>query len=62
MICSLGNSLFIYLRNKSFMAETRIMWREAKPGADEIHTEYLRLRQKHGKDNEAVERGIRAFY
>ncbi len=62
-LVSVGHEyIFVYLRNKSCMTETRIMWREAKPGADEIHTEYLRLRQEHGKDNEAVERGIRAFY
>ena len=62
-LVSVGHEyIFVYLRNKSFMTETRIMWREAKPGADEIHAEYLRLRHEHGKDNESVERGIRAFY
>ena len=62
-LVSVGHEyILVYLRNRSFIAETGITWREAKPGTDEIYTEYLRLRQEHGRDNEVVEQGIRSFY
>jgi adenine-specific DNA-methyltransferase len=62
-LVSVGHEyILVYLRNKNFMKEANIVWREAKPGAAEIQAEYLRLRKQHGKDNKAVEQGIREFY
>ena len=62
-LVSVGHEyILVYLRNKSFMTGAGIVWREAKPGAAEIQSEYLRLRQQYGKVSKAVEKGIREFY
>jgi adenine-specific DNA-methyltransferase len=40
--------IVIYALSKATLRENRTIWREAKPGAQEIWDEYLRLREKHG--------------
>jgi adenine-specific DNA-methyltransferase len=54
--------MIVYARNESHLRTIDTYWREEKPGAKEIHEEYLRLRKLHGSDNNAVEAGIREFY
>jgi len=52
----------LYARNKQHFKDNGIKWREAKPGASEILSEYLSLRDSLGDDDAAVEQGIRNFY
>lgn len=54
--------ILVYSKNRCYLKDNGIIWREAKPGADEIQAEYLRLREKYGTNNKAVEEGIRLFY
>ncbi len=54
--------MLVYLKNRSFLTDNGVIWREAKPGAAEIQAEYSRLRQQHGTNNKAVEAEIRLFY
>jgi adenine-specific DNA-methyltransferase len=62
-LVSIGHEyMLLYCKNKEFLRERKTRWREAKPGAKEIHDEYLRLRKIHGQDNLKVETALRAFY
>lgn len=62
-LVSVGHEyILLYLKNKNYMTNNGVTWREAKPGAAEIQAEYIRLRQKLGKDNNAIENGIKEFY
>jgi len=62
-LVSVGHEyILLYAKNKEYLKEKQIKWREAKPGAKEIHDEYLRLRKIHGKDNSKVEADLRKFY
>ncbi len=54
--------ILVYAKSKGLLAEQGIRWREAKPGAAEIHHEYLRLRSIYGDSNDQVQAGLREFY
>lgn len=62
-LVSVGHEyILMYCKNREFLKEHQVRWREAKPGAREIQDEYLRLRGLYGLDNTKVEVGIRQFY
>ncbi len=50
--------ILVYIRNK----DASIIWREEKPGAEEILNEYNRLKEIHGDDIHSIEIGIKEFY
>lgn len=54
--------ILLYCKNKELLKQRQTKWREAKPGAKEIHDEYLRLRKTYGDDNQKVEIALRDFY
>ena len=54
--------ILVYAKSKGLLAEQGIRWREAKPGAEEIHHEYLKLRSIYGDSNDQVQAGLREFY
>lgn len=60
---SVGHEYMLcFAKDRSFLSQNGILWREAKPGASEIHTEYLRLRELHGNNHLNVEVGLQDFY
>lgn len=62
-LVSVGHEyIVIYVKNKARLTEKKVKWREAKPGAEEIQAEYLRLRALHGANNSSIERDLKAFY
>ena len=62
-LVSVGHEyILLYCKNKELLKQRKTKWREAKPGAKEIHDEYLRLRKNHGNDNQKVEAALRDFY
>lgn len=62
-LVSVGHEyVLLYAKNKPYLSDNGVVWREAKPGAEEIYKEYLRLRHEFGNDNSSVEVGIKAFY
>lgn len=54
--------ILVVAKNKHHLVESDIRWREPKPGAKEIHDEYLRLQKVWGNDYESIQEGIREFY
>lgn len=62
-LLSVGHEyLLCFSKDKSHLNELGILWREAKPGSAEIHTEYLRLRAKYPDDERRIELGLKEFY
>ena len=62
-LVSVGHEyILLYCKSKELLKQRKTKWREAKPGAKEIHDEYLRLRKVHGNDNQKVEVALREFY
>ena len=54
--------VLVYARSKTYLTEKKVRWREAKPGAAEIHNEFLRLKAIHGDAVDKIQIGIRDFY
>lgn len=62
-LVSVGHEyMLMFVKNKNYLQEQKTKWRESKPGAKEILSEYLRLRALHGDNVAAIENGIREFY
>ena len=54
--------MVIYAASRAALREAKVMWREPKPGAQEIWDEYLRLRKIHGTDNDEIEKELVSWY
>ena len=54
--------IVIYALSKAALREKQTIWREAKPGAQEIWEEYLRLREKYGNDDREIEAELSRWY
>jgi adenine-specific DNA-methyltransferase len=60
---SVGHEYMImYARSLATLRELKTVWREPKPGAQEIWDQYLLLRQKLGQDDAAIERDLQEWY
>ena len=63
---SLGHEyMLVYARSLARLKELGTVWRESKPGAQEIWDKYLELRQKHGKRDTAlgsIEENLQQWY
>jgi len=51
-----------YARDKAYLHEMDIKWRQRKKGLDEIYSYYKRLKRQHGKNYKAMTRGIKEWY
>jgi adenine-specific DNA-methyltransferase len=54
--------MLVYANSLATLREHGVVWREPKPGAQEIWEEYSRLHEKHGADHEAVQTALREWY
>jgi|APCry1669189070_1035195.scaffolds.fasta_scaffold00112_13 adenine-specific DNA-methyltransferase len=54
--------MLVYARSLSVLREDKTIWREAKPGAQEIWNEYVRLRSEHDTDDQAIEAALQEWY
>jgi adenine-specific DNA-methyltransferase len=54
--------ILVYTKDKMLLREKNVYWREEKPGAKEIHEEYLRLKKIHKNDFIKIEGGLKDFY
>ena len=52
----------VYSRDKNLLRERSVIWREPKPGAQEIWDKYLKLKEAHGSDFDVMEAGLREWY
>ncbi|WP_024537011.1 DNA methyltransferase [Comamonas badia] len=54
--------MLVYAKSQVNLRGENTIWREEKPGAREIWTKYLELRESRGADDEAIERDLQAWY
>ncbi len=54
--------LTVYARSLSKLRTLKTVWRESKPGADEIMAKYYELKSAHGVDYSAIERELSVWY
>lgn len=54
--------LLVYTHSLDFLKQKGTVWREPKPGAQEIWEEYCGLRQRFGDDDQAVEKALQQWY
>lgn len=54
--------VMVYAKSLAHLRECKTIWREQKPGAQEIWDEYVRLRERHGKDDKAIEAALQAWF
>jgi adenine-specific DNA-methyltransferase len=51
-----------YVRDKAYLTEQKIEWRQRKKGLDEIYGQYDKLRKQHGSDYAAMTAGMKEWY
>jgi adenine-specific DNA-methyltransferase len=62
-LVSVGHEyIMVFAKSKAWLSQNEVRWRETKPGAAEIQTEYLRLKEKHGSNTVAIQKELREFY
>jgi adenine-specific DNA-methyltransferase len=54
--------MLVYARSVDRLRELKTVWREPKPGAQEICEKYCQLRESFGENNEAIERALQEWY
>ncbi|CAA9461937.1 MAG: Type III restriction-modification system methylation subunit [uncultured Rubrobacteraceae bacterium] len=54
--------MLVYARSLATLRKRGVVWREPKPGAQEIWNEYRRLREKHGEYHQAVEDALQEWF
>ncbi|HBR93227.1 MAG TPA: site-specific DNA-methyltransferase [Opitutae bacterium] len=62
-LVSVGHEyILIYAKEKAWLKEKKIIWREEKPGAAEIWEEYLKLKEEYGDDLQQIENRLGAWF
>lgn len=54
--------MIVYARSLAKLRELKTVWREPKPGAQEIWDQYLLLRKKHSDDDKAIAEALQEWY
>ena len=54
--------ILCYFRDALYIREHQIVWREKKQGLDDIYSKYDSLRKQYGKDNERIEKDLKAWF
>ncbi|TVP80952.1 MAG: site-specific DNA-methyltransferase [Puniceicoccaceae bacterium] len=62
-LLSVGHEyILVYAKDKEQLKESKIIWREEKPGAAEIWEEYTKLKEEYGDDLEQIENRLGAWF
>jgi adenine-specific DNA-methyltransferase len=62
-LVSVGHEyMLVYARSLARLRELKTIWRETRPGAQEVWGKYLALRKQHGEDNDAIESALRVWF
>lgn len=54
--------MLVYARSLAKLKEAETVWREPKPGAQDIWEKYLKLREEHGGKDAAIEKDLQEWY
>lgn len=51
-----------YARDKGFLTEQKIEWRQRKKGLDDIYSQHVKLKREHGADYPVMTAGLKKWY
>lgn len=51
-----------YARDKEYLKEKKVLWRQRKKGLDDIYAQYEKLKRTHGTDYVAMTAGLKKWY
>jgi len=54
--------IIVYAKDKAYLDEKKVLWRERKKGIDDIYKKYAQLKKLHKDDFTAIMDGLRAWY
>lgn len=54
--------IICYARNKAFLTEQKIEWRQRKKGLEDIYAQYEKLKREFGADTVAMTAGLKSWY
>ncbi len=54
--------MIVYAKSVDLLRRLKTVWREPKPGAQEIWDQYLKLRTQYGNDDSSIENAIQDWY
>ena len=54
--------MLVYAKSQSYLRSENVLWREEKPGARDIWTQYIALRQTYGDNDSAIESDLQDWY
>ena len=54
--------MLVYAKRLAHLKEQKTIWRQPKPGAQELWDEYVQQRKRHGDDDAAVETGLKGWF
>ncbi len=54
--------IICYAKNKAYLTENKILWRQRKKGLEDIYAEHNRLRKLHGDNFAAMTQGLKEWY
>ncbi len=54
--------ILCYARDKGYLTELKIEWRQRKKGLEDIYAQYEKLKREHGSDYPAITAGMKDWY
>lgn len=51
-----------FVKNKQFLSENKIIWRQRKKGLEDIYKEYEKLKKIYKSDYKAIEKGMKEWF
>lgn len=54
--------IIVYAKDKAYLDEKKILWRERKKGIDDIYKKYAQLKREHGKDFALIMEGLKTWF
>lgn len=54
--------ILVFAKDKEYLIDQNIHWREEKPGAREIYNFFLKSKKQHGDNFEEIEKELKTFY
>lgn len=54
--------IIVYAKDKTYLDEKKVLWRERKKGIDDIYKKYAQLKREHGKDYATIMMDLKAWF
>lgn len=54
--------IIIYAKDKTFLDDKKILWRERKKGIDDIYKKYAQLKREHGENYNSIREALKGWF